>query len=277
LAAATILLVLAFRSSDALAGAYGMAVSGTMLITTVLVVVCFRRLWNWSWPVIAVVGGLFLIVDSSFLVANLMKLLEGGWIPLAVAATVYLVMSTWRIGRRALESARYAPEHALAELSRDAKAGKLTRVEGTAVYFSSDPLAVPATLLLNAQHNHILHERVVLLTISTETVPRIAVADRLEASEPCAGFVRLIGHYGFMQSPNVKLLTMEAIKQGILPADDKLTFFMRSEDIVLADDKTMARWRKRFYAFLNRNSQDATSAWNVPTDQTVGLRISTRL
>jgi K+ transporter len=80
-----------------------------------------------------------------------------------------------------------------------------------------------------------------------------------------------------MQSPNVKLLTMEAIKQGILPADDKLTFFMRSEDIVLADDKTMARWRKRFYAFLNRNSQDATSAWNVPTDQTVGLRISTRL
>ena len=277
LAGATILLVITFRSSNALAGAYGMAVSGTMLITTILVVVCFRRIWQWSWPVAAAIGGTFLVVDSAFLIANLTKLLEGGWIPLAVAATVYLVMSTWRIGRKVLESARYVPDKALAELCREADAGKLARVHGTAVYFSSDPTAVPVTLLLNAQHNGILHQRVVLLTIATEAVPRIVSSQRLESNELVPGFIRLIAHYGFMQSPNVQIVISDAIKRGILAEDDELTYFVRSEEIVLTRDKTMARWRKRFYAFLSRNSQDTTSMWNIPSAQTVGLRISTQL
>ena len=139
LAAATIALVVMFRSSGALAAAYGMAVAGTMLITTVLVVVCFRRLWHWSWPVAAAVGGTFLIVDSAFLIANLTKFLEGGWIPLAVAAGVYLVMSTWRIGRRVLESVRYAVGQELADLSRDADAGKLAACAARRCIFAAIP------------------------------------------------------------------------------------------------------------------------------------------
>jgi KUP system potassium uptake protein len=277
LAAATILLVVSFQSADALAGAYGMAVAGTMLITTILVVVCFRRLWNWSWPVAIIVGGAFLIVDSSFLIANLAKLLEGGWIPLAVAAGVYLVMSTWRIGRNALESARYFPSKTLAELCRDAKSGKLARTSGTAVYFSSDSTAIPATLMVNAKHNGVLHERVVILTIMTEGVPRVPAAERIEWSEPAASFIRIVAHYGFMQSPNVRILMNEVAKNGILEDVDELTYFVRSEDIVLTRKKTMWRWRKRFYAFLNRNSQDATDMWSLPAKQTVGLRISTEL
>ena len=145
------------------------------------------------------------------------------------------------------------------------------------MYFCSDPAAVPATLLLNAQHNRILHQRVVLLTIATEAVPRIAAAQRLESNAPAAGFIRLIAHYGFMQSPNVQALMSEAVKQGILADDDELTYFVRSEEIVFTKEKTMAQWRKRFYALLSRNSQDATSMWNVPLKQTVGLRMSTQL
>ena len=278
LAGATILLVITFRSSNALAGAYGMAVSGTMLITTILVVVCFRRIWRWSWTVAAAIGGVFLVVDSAFLIANLTKLLEGGWIPLAVASTVYLVMSTWRIGRKVLESARYVPDKALADLCQEVDAGKLARVRGTAVYFSSDPAAVPVTLLLNAQHNGILHQRIVLLTITTEGVPRVPESQRLESNEPAPGFIRLIAHYGFMQSPNVQMVMSEAVKQKLMAENgDEITYFVRSEELVLTKDKTMARWRKRFYALLNRNSQDVTSMWNVPSDRTVGLRISTPL
>jgi KUP system potassium uptake protein len=277
LAVATILLVVTFRSSAALAGAYGMAVSGTMLITTVLVVVCFRRLWNWSWTVAALVGGTFLVVDSAFFIANLAKIFEGGWIPLTVAAAVYLVMSTWRIGRKALESARYVPGEALNDLLRDVNAGKLMRVRGTAVYFSSDPTAVPVTLLVNAAHNRVLHQCVVLLTIATENVPRVAAAHRLEASEPAPGFIRMIAHYGFMQSPDVQKLMNDAVQRGVFVPDDELTYFMRSEDIVPTGETKMARWRKRFYAFLSRNSQDATRIWCVPSEQVVGLRISTKL
>jgi KUP system potassium uptake protein len=277
LAVATILLVITFRSSDALAGAYGMAVAGTMLITTLLVVVCFRRLWNWSWPLTILVGGIFLMVDSSFLTANLVKLFDGGWIPLAVASIVYLVMSTWRIGRNALESARYVSDKAIADLCRQADAGKLTRVSGTAVYFSNDSKVVPLTLLVNAQHNRILHERIIILTITTKEVPRITASKRLESSQVAPGFIRLIACYGFMQTPNVGALMNEATKQGIIDGTRDLTYFVRSEDIVLTKNKTMAHWRKRFYAFLSRNSQDATSMWNVPDDQTVGLRISTKL
>ncbi|HZZ30282.1 MAG TPA: KUP/HAK/KT family potassium transporter, partial [Pirellulales bacterium] len=153
LAAATIALVLTFRSSDALAGAYGMAVSGTMLITTVLIVVCFRRLWKWNWLATVLLAALFLTVDSAFLVANLTKFLQGGWIPLTIAAAIYLVMSTWRIGRVALKSARYVSADVIQQLHRDVKAGKLSRVSGTAIYFSSDPTAVPITLLVNCEHN----------------------------------------------------------------------------------------------------------------------------
>ncbi len=277
LAAATIALVLVFRSSNRLAGAYGMAVSGTMLITTVLVVPCFRRLWKWSWPVTIVLATLFLVVDGTFLIANLVKFFDGGWIPLTVAAGIYLVMSTWRSGRRAMEAGRYIPDKAIGELRRDADAGKIVRVPGTAVYFCSDPTTVPLTLMVNVEHNHVLHQRVVLLTIETRDVPRVPLAERLEKSEPAPGFMRVIARYGFMQTPNIKKLMECAEDEGILKADGEITYFMRSESIVPTDRGRLSKWRKRFYAFLSRNSQDATSTWSIPADQAVGLRVTTKL
>ena len=277
LAAAAILLVLAFRSSDALAGTYGMAVSGTMLITTVLVVPCFRRLWNWPWPIAIAVAALFLCVDGTFLTANLVKFLEGGWIPLTAAAAIYVVMSTWRLGRRAMEESRYVPDTVIKQLRREAEAGKLASVPGTAVYFCSDPSTVPVTLILNVDHNHVLHERIVLLTISTEDRPRIPTSERLESNEPAKGFIRLIAHYGFMQSPSVKSVIDCAEDQGILDKDDEITYFMRSEAILPTGKSKMAKWRKRFYAFLSRNAEDATSAWNIPAEKAIGLRVTTKL
>ena len=277
LAAATILLVVAFRSSDALAGAYGMAVSGTMLITTILIVVCFRRVWKWSWAKTVALASTFLLVDSMFGIANLTKLFDGGWIPLTVAGFIYLIMSTWQIGRRALELARTSSDDALQKLQRAAKAEKLVRVPATAVYFCSDATTVPITLLVNVEHNGILHERVILLTVATEKVPRVPTEKRIELVDLAGGFVRLIAHYGFMQSPSVRMLMTMAQQQGIVSAEEKITYFVRSEHILLTGKSKMAKWRKRFYAFLNRNAQEATSTWTIPPDQTVGLRISTQL
>ncbi len=277
LAVAAILLVLAFRSSDALAGAYGMAVSGTMLITTVLVVPCFRRLWHWPWLVAIPVAVLFLTVDSSFLIANLAKFLQGGWIPLAVAAGLYLIMSTWRIGRRAMEAQRYVPDTALSDLRRTANSGKLAVVPGTAVYLSSDPTAVPLTLIVNVEHNHVLHERVVLLTVTTDQRPRVRTDQRLEVEEPAKGFIRLIAHYGFMQSPSVRAIMDCAQDQGILKKDDEITYFIRSESILPTGKSKMAKWRKRFYAFLSRNSHDASSSWHISPEKAIGLRVTTKL
>ena len=168
------------------------------------------------------------MVDSAFLIANLTKLLEGGWIPLAVAAMVYLVMSTWRMDARCLNQGAIRTQQGTGRSVRGRRRGQADQGwRGTAVYFSSDPTAVPATLLL---------------------------------------------------SPDVQMVTSEAIKQKLMPEDDdKTTYFVRSEELVLTKDKTMARWRKRFYALLNRSPQDVTSMWNVPSDQTVGLRMSTPL
>ena len=177
LALATIALVFAFRSFDALAGAYGMAVAGIIIITTVLVVVCFRRNWKWSWPVTVLVGGGFLLVDSVFFLANLAKFFDGGWLPLTVAAVIYLVMDTWRCGRRLLIASRQEPASSLDDLAVSER-GKTNAQCRDVVYFSSDPDAVPITLLTNAQHNHILHEQVILLTVVTEELPRIPAAEQ---------------------------------------------------------------------------------------------------
>ncbi len=277
LAVATILLVIAFRSSDKLAGAYGMAVAGTMLITTVLVVVCFRRVWKWPLLATVLVGAGFLLVDSTFFLANLAKFFDGGWLPLTVAAVVYLIMDAWRRGRRILEGDRHAPTKSLDELRHAVKSGDLVCVPGTAVYFASDPDTVPTTLLLNAQHNHILHEQVVLLTIITEQVPRITLDQRLEVSRPASGFVRLVAHYGFMQTPQIQSLMNLTVEQKIFPDTCKFTYFVRSQEIALSKEKNMLRWKKWLYVFLNRNSQDVTCLWNLPAEQTIGLRVSTEL
>ena len=277
LAIATILLVIFFRSSDALAGAYGMAVAGTMIITTILVVVCFRRNWKWSWPATILVAAAFLSVDSIFFLANLAKFFDGGWLPLSVAATIYLVMDTWRRGRRLLQASRCDTKTSLDDLLHQVKTGDLIMVPGTAVYFTSDPDVIPITLLVNAKHNHILHEQIVFVTISTEQLPRIGAADRLEVAHPAPGFVRLVAHYGFMQTPHMPSLIKLAIQQEVFDDDSQFTYFVRSEEISLTREKNMFRWRKRFYALLNRNSQDATGLWSIPISQVVGIRLSTDL
>ena len=254
-----------------------MAVAGTMIITTFLVVVCFRRVWKWSWPATILVAGVFLSVDSVFFLANLAKFFDGGWLPLSVAAVVYLIMDTWRRGRRLLEANRSEAETSLDDLRHQVKAGKLTLVPGTAVYFIRDPDAIPITLLINAKHNHVLHEQIVFVTIVTEQLPRIGAADRLEFTRPAPGFLRLVAHYGFMQTPHMPSLMKLAVEQGIFDDVSQFTYFVRSEEISLTREKNMFHWRKRFYAFLNRNSQDATSLWSIPISQVVGLRLSTDL
>jgi KUP system potassium uptake protein len=176
-----------------------------------------------------------------------------------------------------MQSGRHKPTTSLDDLRHDVRAGKLLSVPGTAVYFTSDPAAIPITLLINAEHNHVLHEQVVLLTMVTEKSPRIPREERLKISRPAPGFIRLVAHYGFMQTPHVRLLMQQAVEQKIFADTGQFTFFVRSEEIHLSGEKNMFRWRKRLYVLLNRNSQDATSLWNIPPEQVVGLRMSTVL
>lgn len=277
LAIATIVLVISFRSSDALAGAYGMAVAGTMLITTVLAITCFWRIWHWPLVLTILAASVFLSVDTTFFLANLAKLFQGGWIPLSVAAGVYLIMSTWRTGREAIERSKQVSAEVTHELLQELNSGKLTKVPGTAVYFASNATTVPLTLIANAQHNHVLHEQVVLLTIVTQHTPRVPPDQRLTAQQSYPGFVRLIANYGFMQTPHVPTLIRQAVKQGLLSSDHDITYFVRSEAIELSKQHLMASWRKRLYAVLSRNSQDVSNAWSLPPEKTIGIRLPAKL
>jgi KUP system potassium uptake protein len=241
---ATILLVLAFQSSASLASAYGIAVTSTMVITTCLAAMVAVRCWGWPPWVAGVVTLVFLFVDGSFLVANLSKLAGGGYVPIAVALTVYVLMSTWSNGRRLL--GEYVREN-LVPLDAD---------------------GAPPALIHNFLHNHVLHERVVLLTVTTLPQARVAEVERLELQTLPEGFYRLRGRYGFMETPDVPDLLLRAGIPGL--SLGHTTFFLGRE-IPLADRGGLASWRHQLFAWMARNSVNATTFFNLPPDRVMEI------
>src|SRR5467141_870928 len=271
LAAATLGAVIGFGTSDALAGAYGIAVSLLMAITTLLAALVAIQ-WGYSPIIVIAVYGFFFAIDCVFFAANSVKLLEGGWFPLLLAAIIAFVMLTWRSGVKLVERARgnlRQPEEDLIETAVNRCHARLT---GTAVFLASSPTGVPLALTQFVKHNHVLHQRVLLVTVLIEEAPRISDEDRAQIVEIIPGITRVILHYGFMQYPTIYEGLILACKQGKLPGIDlsDITYYIGRETIIPREDiPGMWVWRESLFAFLQRNAERTATLFGVPTKQAV--------
>jgi KUP system potassium uptake protein len=265
----TLGLTLGFRSSDNLAAAFGIAVSLTMLLTSMLIFLAMREIWHWSLPVSLAAAGIFVIVDLSFVSANMMKVLEGGWFPLVVAALIFYLMSTWWRGRHAL----------LHKLERDtlplssfiAGVHEKSRVPGTAVYLTSRLDMVPVPLLHNLKHNKVLHSRIVLLHIVTENIPRVPHERRIEVVHLGDNFHAVTARYGFMQQPNVPRALEECGARELHFAMMDTSFFVGRVSIVPGAHSRMSAIRLRVFELMHCNALPATEFFRIPPNRVIEL------
>lgn len=271
----TITLVIVFRTSSNLAAAYGVAVSLDMMIATTLLFVVMLKRWDWPLWIAGSLAGLFLVIDVAFFGANVVKIGEGGWFPLVLAAGFFLLATTWKRGRAILGErfrTRLMPlDEFLANIERE----RVRRVEGTAVFMTGNPEGAPLALLHNLKHNHVLHERVVLLTVVTEDVPHVRPDRRVEVEDLGHGFWRVVARYGFMQDPNVPAV-LDACARHDLEFDlGRTTFFLGRETLLPTARPGMARWREHLFAVMSRNAQPATAYFRIPADRVVevGMQI----
>jgi KUP system potassium uptake protein len=268
---ACIWLVLSFKTSGSLAAAYGIAVTGTMGITTVVYYVVVTRRWNWPlWKALPPVI-LFLIIDISFFGANFAKIASGGWFPIAMAAAIFTVMTTWKTGRKFLAEAFKADVLPLQQFLDDVRDTKPHRVRGTAVFMASNPNGTPPVLLHHFKHNQVLHEQVVLLSIINERVPEVSSEKRLEVTNLGQGFYRVAARYGFMQTPNVPSLLLSAKDQGLSLELRSTSYYLGRETLLPTGRSKMSKWRKGLFAFISRNARPATAYFGLPPGRVVEL------
>jgi KUP system potassium uptake protein len=271
LAAATLGAVLHFGSSDALAGAYGIAVALLMAITTLLAALVAIQ-WGYSPIIVIAVNGFFFVIDCIFFAANSVKLFEGGWFPLLLAAIIAFVMLTWRSGVKLVERARANLRQPEEDLIETAVTRCHARLSGTAVFLASSPKGVPLALTQFVKHNHVLHQRVLLVTVQIEELPRVPDDGRAEIIEIIPGITRVILHYGFMQYPTIYEGLTLACRQGKLPGIDltNITYYIGRETIIPREDiPGMWVWREALFAFLQRNAERTAAFFDVPARQVV--------
>jgi KUP system potassium uptake protein len=271
LAAATLGAVIGFGTSDALAGAYGIAVSLLMAITTLLAALVAIQ-WGYSPALVIAVNGFFLVIDCIFFAANSTKLFEGGWFPLLLAAAVAFLMLTWRSGVKLVEIARGKLRQPEEDLIETAVSKCHARLSGTAIFLASTPNGVPLALTQFVKHNHCLHQRVVLVTVLIEESPRIADEDRAQVIEIIEGITRVILRYGFMQYPTIYEGLVLACSQGKLTGIDltDITYYIGRETIIPREDiPGMWVWRETVFAFLQRNAERTAAFFDVPARQVV--------
>ncbi len=267
---ACLLLVLVFRESTALAAAYGIAVTGTMSITSVLF---YRLTRQWQWPLWQSVGllSVFLVIDLAFFAANAVKIGDGGWVPLVLAAAVFVVMTTWKRGRASLGRHIIANTLPMDLFLNDVRATKPHRVPGTAIFMTSNPDGAPPVLLHHFKHNRVLHSRVVMLSVQTRHVPEVPPAERIEAHEIGEGFWQVTARFGFMQTPDVMEALRTARARGLDCDVEGASFYLGRETLLTSGRTEMARWRKTLFAFLSRNAQPANMFFNIPPNRVVEL------
>jgi KUP system potassium uptake protein len=275
LMAATLGIVFTFRSSDRLAAAFGLAVSTTMAITTLLFAVVARVRWHWSLSTVIVVAGLFLAADLAFVVANLFKFMDGGWLPLILGLIVFFVMTTWIEGRRRLSIATSERAIPVDTFLESLALNPPHRVRGTAVFLAAETEGVPLVLLHHLKHNQVLHETVILLTVATEEVPRVADAERVRVEPLSLGFYRVIARYGFMEEPDApRVVVAAALSQGAADEQARTTYYLGRLSVVPASERRegrMSRWRVSLFRFLKRNERSATMYFEIPPNRVVEL------
>jgi len=268
----TLGLTIGFRKSDNLAAAYGIAVSATMLMTSVLLFIAMREIWRWSVPAAAAAAGALMVVDSAFLAANLLKVAQGGYVPLLLAAAVYGVMLVWHTGATAVATRLRDSVVPIGEvMQRIARAG-IPRVPGTAVFMTRTDHDVPPVLLWHLKHSRALHEWVVILTVTTESVPWVADGERLMVEEIAQDVWRARARFGFMERPDVPALLQRAHAGGCRVDLSDVTYFVGHETVVSREDgQGLPRWLERMFAFLQRNSAHVTDYFRLPADTVVEI------
>ena len=277
LALGCIIVALAFRNTAALASAYGIAVTGTMAVTTFAFYLVARRTWGWPvWVLVPMCAG-FLLIDLAFLGANLGKINEGGWLPVVIALLLLAVMHTWKIGREEIHRRLYRNGVTEEELPAVAASSRVTRVRGAAVFLSGSPDGVPTSLLHHVRSNRALHETVVLLTMQTAEVPTVPENERMTWREIGAGIWRVIGRYGYMESPDAADLLARVAANGV-PLEPRATIYFFNRELILADgDSAVPRWQKHLYGFLSRNSRPAKDHYGIPPAQIIEMGLPVHL
>ena len=271
---ATIGLVLGFRSSDRLAAAYGVAVTATMVITTLLAFILARRVWRWPLWLAGLVTLGFLIVDLAFFGANIVKVADGGWFPLVVGFVVYSLMSTWQTGRQKIAAELSLGALPFTEFVAHARPGSPHRVPGAAIFMSRDPVATPVALLHNLKHNKVLHEKVVMLTILTEEIPQVPRRQRVRLEDLGKGFFRVTARYGFMENPSVGEVLELTRAQGLDLPPMSATFFLSRETLVASP---RSGWRERLFAYMARNAVRPTDFYRIPPNRVIELGMQVKL
>ncbi len=269
-------LVLAFQKSSALAASYGIAVTATMAVTSLLFYVVARRLWNWSLLQAGIPVAIFLFIDVAFFIANTVKIPNGGWIPISIATTIFAVMTTWKKGRDALGLILSKKSMPLQEFIDEMAHKKTIRVPGTAVFMTLSRDVAPSVLQHHVKHNRSLHERIILLSIVTEHTPEIPALQKVRVTELSHGFFKVTARYGYMETPDVSEILIFSMGAGLPIELEKLSFYLGRESILPNGDSGMAYWRKKLFILFSKNARPATEYFKLPPDQVieVGAQIS---
>jgi len=263
--------VMLFRSSSALASAYGIAVTGTMVVTALMAIIVIRRVWHWGLIAALALMLPFLFIDLTFLAANMLKIVEGGWMPLALGALVMTLMYTWRRGSRLLVQKTRKQEIPLDFLVANLEKKPPIRVPGTAVFLTSDPGFAPTALMHSLKHYKVLHEKNVILTVETADTPRVKLDERVRIEAISETFTVVALRFGFMETPNVPKALAIARKLGWQFDIMSTSFFLSRRSLKMAARSGMPRWQDRLFIQLARSANDATDYFQIPTGRVVEI------
>lgn len=274
---ATIWLVVFFRTSSALATAYGLAVTGAMVITTILVYFVARDIWRWSRLVAILVVLFFLIIDVAFFAANLIKFFQGGWFPFMIGASILVLMTTWRKGRRILADRLVATAMPFEVFQAQLAKSPPHRISGTAVFMNSTFAGTPPALVHNVKHNKVLHRQVLILKVKTAEQPYVSDEERVTIEDVGSGFFRLEVRYGYMDTPNVPKAIKQAYHPNLVIDEEEITYYLGRETLIASPRPGMHIWREKLFAVMSRNAERATTYFKIPPEQVVEIGIQVEL
>jgi KUP system potassium uptake protein len=277
LAISTIIIVIGFQSSAALAAAYGIAVALTMVITGLLLPVVAIERWQWPLSVVVVGSLIFATIDLSFVGGNLFKIAQGGWLPLFIGGVIFTLMTTWKTGRRLVAERLTARALPLEEFMNQVQTNSPVRVSGTAVFMTAQPRGTPPALMHNVRYNKVLHQHVVVLTVSTAQVPHVPLDERLAIERLGNGVYDVRVRYGFMEDPNVPDALDEVRGRGLHLDLEDVTFFLGRETIIVTKQRGMAIWREKLFVLMARNAVRATAFFRLPPERVVELGVQVEM
>jgi KUP system potassium uptake protein len=273
----TIGLVIGFQSSSQLAAAYGVAVTSTMLITTTLFYVVARHKWGWGRLTAGALAGLFYLVDIPFFCANISKIFHGAWFPLVIGAVFFILMLTWKKGRKILAGQLLNLSPSVDDFRKSLELKPPQKVEGQAVFLTGNPDRIPQALVQNINHNKIMHSDVAILHFKTEDIPRVPNFEKIEAEKVLTGFYTIIARHGFMETPRIETILALAREKGVEIKLENTSFFLGREKLVIGEKPKMSQWRSNLFVFLSKNSMDASSFFGIPSSQVIEVGVQFEL